>query len=275
MVEKDVIKNQAVERLLSIIEVMAKSTLPLRIQDIATEADVPTSTALRLVNTLLSLGYAAQDERTLRYYLTLKFSYIGAQVASRFPLNELIRPYLHQLSVYSGELSCLSAQAGINPIATNPPLTSKIVTLDIVNGQNDTLQVVRQIGGQALMHCSGVGKLILLDRSVAELEAYVRAYGLTAKTPKSITTFQQLTDALRTIRLRGYALDDEESALGIRSVAVPIKDYSNHTVCGISIAGPCIRLTYSRIEELLPELRRVATEASALLGGTYPSPQAE
>ena len=44
--------NQAVEKTLTIIEIMAEHKENMRLQDIAAKAGLPTSTALRLINTL-------------------------------------------------------------------------------------------------------------------------------------------------------------------------------------------------------------------------------
>lgn len=259
MQEKASAKNQSVEKLFSIIEVMAAEPLPMRLQDIAAAVNIPASTALRFVNTLQTIGYVRQDPHTLRYAPTLKFTHLGAQIASHLSLRDLVRPYLEDLANYSGECCCLAEEQDMH-----------VVTLDVVSGQNDMLQIVRKPGARTLMHCSGVGKLLLLNRTSAELEAYTRITALKSLTPHSISSFAQLTDALRTVRLSGYAMDDEESALGVRSLAVPIKDYSGRAVCGISIAAPSARFTDERVRELLPKLRETGSAISALLGGQYP-----
>lgn len=256
MQEKASVKNQSVEKLFTIIEVMAAEPLPMRLQDIASAVNIPASTALRFVNTLQSIGYVMQDPRTLRYSPTLKFTYLGAQIASHISIRDLVRPYLEELANYSGECCYLAEEQEMD-----------VVCLDAAIGKEGILQVVRKPGARAPLHCTGVGKLFLLERSPAELEVYTRTASFRPLTPNSVSTFAQLTEALRQAGLNGYAMDDEESALGVRSVAVPVKDYSGRIVCGISIAAPCPRFSDERIQELLPKLQQTGLAVSELLGG--------
>lgn len=53
--------NQSVEKALQIIEIMMKEPEAMRLQDIALKAEMPPSTALRMINTLLVYGYVNQD----------------------------------------------------------------------------------------------------------------------------------------------------------------------------------------------------------------------
>ena len=90
--------NQSVEKALQIIEIMMKEPEAMRLQDIALKAEMPPSTALRMINTLLVYGYVNQDPDTLRYSLSLKFAQVGSAVSSRFSLSKIAHPLLVELS---------------------------------------------------------------------------------------------------------------------------------------------------------------------------------
>ena len=68
------------------------------------------------------------------------------------------------------------------------------------------------------------------------------------------------------MRRQGYALDNEECELGVRCVAVPVRDYTRKVVAGLSVSGPITRVTDEVIEEKLPRLKLIAAKASEDLG---------
>ena len=70
-------KNQSVERVFKIIETMATEIGPMRLQDISMKSNLPQSTVLRLLNTLLTYNYVNQNSETLKYSLSMKFCQIG------------------------------------------------------------------------------------------------------------------------------------------------------------------------------------------------------
>ena len=65
-------------------------------------------------------------------------------------------------------------------------------------------------------------------------------------------------DEIEATRRRGYAVDDEEFASGIRCVARPVHDAGGRMIAAIGISGPSVRVTDSR----LPELGRIVAEAA-------------
>ena len=91
-------------------------------------------------------------------------------------------------------------------------------------------------------------------------------------TPHTIVDAATLRRALEEIRERGYAIDDEEYDDGVRCVAVPVMGAPNELIGAISISAPANRLTRQRCTELVPLLRRSASElAAAVREKTEPS----
>lgn len=255
MKEKRSIQNHSVEKLFLIIETMARASIPLRLQEVADAAAIPASTALRFLNTLRSLGYVYQDPSSLRYSLTLKFAVIGDHVASQIPIRDIARPFLAELSRKCEETCCLAEEQDM-----------ETVYLDVVEQQDNLLRVFQRPGVHAPLHCTGVGKLFLLNRSESELDLFLRLKKLDRMTPNTITTYSGLADELGRIRRQGFAMDNEENASGLTCIAAPIRDHTGRIRFGISIAGPSARLTEERVATIVPYLLEAAEQITETLG---------
>lgn len=252
--EKSAKTNQSIEKTFCIIEIMASSHVSMRLQDIALEADLPASTALRLLNTLQTLGYVNQDDNSLKYSLSLKFTRIGNLVSSRISIRELARPYLAELSQKCQEAACLGIEQD-----------GEIVYIDVENGPDNMLKIMQYIGKRAPMHCTGIGKLILSTYDDNKLSEYIEEKGLPFFTPNTLVIKEALLERLKAIRANGYATDNQECELGASCMAAGIKDYNSQIIAGISVSGPITRMTPERLEVIRPWVMETANKVSKLL----------
>lgn len=226
----------------------------MRLQDIALKADMPASTVLRMVNTLLVYGYINQDPDTLRYSLSLKFTQIGNLVSARFSMSKIVPPFLVELSERCQESSCLAVEEDM-----------ELVYTDVVDGPDNMLRIMQRIGKKAPLHSTGIGKLLLLNYSNKQLNELIATKGLAALTPNTLVTREALAERLESIRRQGYALDDEECELGARCVAAPVRNYTGRVVAGISVSGPVSRLTKERIQVIAPVVMEIGDIISKLM----------
>lgn len=254
MNEKSVKNNQSVEKVLQIIETMAKNREPLRLQDVALMVDMPASTTLRFLNTLMKQGYVNQDPLTSRYFLTLKFTYIGSLVNSQISIRDIAHPYLTELSKKCNESVCLGIEQDM-----------EIVYIDVIDGPDGMLKITQRIGKLAPIHSTGIGKLLLLNYDMKQLDRIIAIKGLKALTPNTITSKNELLKELETIKTQGYALDDEECELGARCISAGIKDYTGKYVAGISVSGPTTRLTMENIKTIKNVVIEIADKISEQL----------
>lgn len=247
--------NQSVEKTMRLMEIMGRSGTPRKLQSIAQEAQMPQSTALRMLNTMLRLGYVNQDPETLKYSLSLKFSRLGEQAARQVSPTLLAHPLLSMLSRRTGECTCFAEEQD-----------EQAVYLDVFSEVSDgILTVTQRIGRRAPLYCTGVGKLLLLGRSREELAQYLARTPLIRYTERTITTLEGLERELETIRARGYAVDDEECDRGARCIAAPVRDYTGRIVAAISLTAPTFRMTAERMESLAPLVLSTAAEISRKL----------
>ena len=248
-------KNQSLKKALDILEVMVDLTAPARLQDIAQKADMSPSTVLRFLNTFIDFGYAKQDPDTSLYYLTLKLADLGNRNRINYPFQGSLRKYIKDIATHFNESSSLCIEDNM-----------QMVYIATEEGPAHMLQTLSRIGRIAPMHSTGVGKIFLTQYSDTKLDELVKKRGLTKLTEKTITSLPELKAEIDKVRKQGYAFDEEECEIGVRCVAVPIKEYSGKIVAAMSISAPITRLTYERTNEIIKYLLDLSAQASAELG---------
>lgn len=246
--------NQSVEKVLQIIETLAMNHGPMRLQDISEKLNIPGSTAMRFLKTLVQQNYVSQSPETLRYALTLKVCHIGDLAGAQFNIRDVARPALRELSARFGESSCLAIEENLSA-----------VYLDVAEGADSILKVTQRIGKIAPLHCSGVGKSLLLSFSAENLDRLIAERGLPRLTDHTITTKEALLEELARIRQAGVSLDLEECELGASCIAAPIRDYTGRVAASISVTGPTSRMTREKMALIEPVLLEKAAQISAQL----------
>jgi IclR family transcriptional regulator, pca regulon regulatory protein len=101
------------------------------------------------------------------------------------------------------------------------------------------------------------------DRQVAQLLARSKPNRLT---PRTRTEPAQLMQAVRAARELGYAISEEEIELGLRSIAVPLRDAPSNTVAAMSLAVRTATMTREQtVERLLPALETARRSLAPVL----------
>jgi DNA-binding IclR family transcriptional regulator len=140
----------------------------------------------------------------------------------------------------------------------------EIVYVERAYSERSGMQVVRAIGGRAPLHLTSVGKLFLSADDIQKVRAYAARTGLAGQTRNSVTQLPKLEAELAQARLTGIARDNEELELGVRCMAVGIRDDHGKLIAGLSISAPADRLD----EQWLPKLKATAASISEAMG--YP-----
>jgi IclR family acetate operon transcriptional repressor len=127
-----------------------------------------------------------------------------------------------------------------------------------------------RLGARAPLHASGVGKAMLAALDADAAAALPGREPLTRYTDHTITDREALQAELAASRARGFAIDDEEHALGLRCAAAAIFDENGRPWAALSLAGPTSRFTRERIDALGALVRDAAREVTLALGGQPP-----
>lgn len=247
--------NLSVVKTMNIIELLASNRGSMRLIEIANSLNMNQSTTLRFLTSLKDCGYVNQDPDTMRYYITLKFCAISNYIDPWSYLREVARTFLHTLAMTFNECICLAVEKDL-----------EVFYIDIIQGKDKLIRSEQRIGNSAYMHSTGIGKLLMLNYSVEQIEIWEKVKGYKKFTPKTIDNREQLIKCLDEVRKKGYAFDNEECEIGAKCIAVPIKDYTGKVVAGISVSGTTFHLTDSIIKNNKALLIDIAKQISHKMG---------
>jgi DNA-binding IclR family transcriptional regulator len=225
----------------------------LGVSSLAKRLGLAKSTVHRLASTLIKDDMLEQDKETGKYRLGLALFELGARVRRK-------------MNVFN------EAQLALKDLAEKTGETAHLTVLDHASVmflyKFESRQAIRMksvLGARVPAHCSADGKAMLAYLGAEAIEA-IALDGLAASTPKTITDLSQLMGDLAQVRARGYALDDEETEIGMRAIAAPIRDHTGEVVAAISVAGPVQRMTKKVMLANAPKVIAAAEAISARLG---------
>jgi len=136
--------------------------------------------------------------------------------------------------------------------------------------RNKTQQVISvnlQLGSRLPVYCTSMGKAQLIDLSQDELRDLLGEGPYPVMGPNTITTLDALVAELDKVRRQGYAINDEEMAVGLRSVAAPVREASGQVAAAINISVPSARVSRQEMEMVLaPMVMETAHQISLALG---------
>ena len=162
--------------------------------------------------------------------------------------------YKLELSEKCGESACLAIEQDM-----------MVIYIDVIEGPDSILKVMQRIGKSAPLHCTGVGKVLLLNYEEKKIDELISSKGLPAFTQNTITSKEKLFLELDKIRDCGYSLDNEECEIGARCISTPILDYTGKIIASISLTGPVSRMTMKRISTIKDIIKKTSNEVSNML----------
>ncbi len=230
----------------------------LGISSIAQRLGLAKSTVHRLAVTLASESFLEQNPQNGRYRLGLSLFSLGALVRQRMDVSNQAHPLLAALRDQTQETVHLAILD-----------ESSIMYLHNMESAQ-AIGTRSYIGTRKPAFCTSEGR-VLLAFNAPELAAAVLRGELVKRTTKTTTDPKALRLMLDEVRHNGYATDDEESEVGLRSVAAPIRDISGRAIAAVGLAGPIQRLTKKELRRLVPQVIAAAAGISARMGFRVPS----
>jgi IclR family transcriptional regulator, KDG regulon repressor len=232
-----------------LIELLTESDRPLLVGEIATSLGVPLSTTYEIVHTLLYHGFVEEvdgGDGNLRVGLGFRLFEAGASYVNRVSFIEEARKVAEQAAEELRETTHVAVLDGDHVVwvarAESP--------------QPSPIRIFSFVGGREPAHVSALGKCLLSDLTFDEVKERLGTGPLRAATPHTITDLKKLFEHLNQVRREGYAVDEEESVLGIRCVAVPVRAEDGLTRAALSTSVPAFRLSKDEIPETASILKR-------------------
>jgi IclR family pca regulon transcriptional regulator len=122
------------------------------------------------------------------------------------------------------------------------------------------------LGSRLPAYCSSMGRVLLADLPAAEIDAYLSRVGLVKLTHRTVSTASELKRVLATVQRHGYAVVDQELELGLRSIAVPVKDAAGRSIAAINVGTQSARVSVAEMEsKFLPALNSAVAELGTML----------
>lgn len=239
---------EAVHKSFTIVEALAERHTA-GVSEVARVADLPKSTVDIHLQTLEKLGYVVKNEDD-SYRLSLQFLEHGGRIRKQIDLYHVARAQVDKLSNKVGEVATIGYEERYQRVL--------LYRTEPIEGLSDNAPV----GQINRMHWTALGKALLSQLSIEEIDEVVETFGLPSATDQTITDRDSLIDEIEHIREQGYSVEDEEHINGIRSVAVPLDIEGENAA--ISTVGPKHRVTTDRIENELVEALREAANIIAL-----------
>jgi len=223
------------------------------ISGLAKRLGLAKSTIHRLTTTLVADGLLEQDPQSGKYRLGIALFRLGALVRRRMDVSNEARPFLFDLRKKTNETVHLAILDG-----------TEIMYVYYLES-TQAIRMRSDLGGRKPAYCTAEGQAILAFGPSDVVDRVTRG-GLRARTPQTITDAGKLAKALALVRQRGYAMDDEESEIGMRCIAAPIRNDGGEVVAAVGVAGPVSRLTKKTLASFAPHVIGTAAAISARIG---------
>jgi IclR family acetate operon transcriptional repressor len=224
----------------------------MRLTDLVDQVQLPRGTVVRLLNVMIEARLVRHSADSL-YRLGPRSAIWASEFLDALELREVASDVMARLAEVSDETCHLGVIEG-----------RSVLYIDKVESPH-SLRMVSRVGGMNPLHCTGLGKALLAFMPPEDFDRYV-AEPLERRTANTIVAPDILRADLQRARDRGYALDDIENEIGVRCIGAPIFDHLGELVGSISLAGPTMRMTWERVDQLAGPVMEAAHEISARLG---------
>ena len=243
----------SLERALGVLEAIADAG-QASLTNLAQRTGAPKSSLLRHLRVLEAAGYATMNPETKRYALGARLIHLGYAARRQLGLVDVAAPPMRELRDRFDETVHLGvfSHGDVLHVAVMP--------------SRQPLKMATPVGERTFAHVSALGKVLLAWGDEKAIEETIADRGLPRLTDRTIVDRSELTRELESIRLRGWAIDDEESAIGLRCVGAPVRDASRQVAAALSVSAPATRLTKSAVKAVAPAVVRAADLISEQLG---------
>jgi IclR family KDG regulon transcriptional repressor len=236
-----------------LLKAFSEQQTEIGISDLARKLGVAKSTVHRLAVTLVADGMLEQNPDNGKYRLGISLFRLGSLVRRRMSVSNEARPLLRELREKVNETVHLAVLDG-NEIMYVYNLES-----------TQAIRMRSDVGVRKPAYCTAEGQAILAFQPPEVVEHVIGA-GLAARTPQTVTDAGKLKRVLEGVRQRGCAIEDEESELGMRCIAAPLRNDAGEVVAAVGLAGPVSRLSKKALATYVPHVIETAAAISARLG---------
>ncbi|MEI2385335.1 IclR family transcriptional regulator C-terminal domain-containing protein [Breoghania sp. JC706] len=235
----------SLERGLKVMQALGDAPEGLTLTDVAGRIGLTRATARRFLLTLTELGYVRQERRL--FILTPKVLSLGVSYLSNRPIWQNAEPVMRELSRQVNESCSVAVIDGTEIVYVARVAGKRIMSVNIT------------IGTRLPALTTSMGRVLLSNLSPPALNAFLAKAHIERFTEHTITDREALFAEIDKVRTRGYALVDQELEIGLRSIAVPLRDRAGRAFAGLNISTQAARVAREAlVGEFLPLMRETA-----------------
>lgn len=248
---------QALDRALGLLEILAASS-GLTLSELAEQSEQAIATVYRALVTLQARGMVEAEDPGQVWHIGAGAFRIGSAFLRRTKVVERARGPMERLVRDTGETANLGMEVG-----------DEVLFLAQVEAAN-AIRAFFPPGTKGPMHVSGIGKALLAWYSTERIGEILARKGLERFTSLSLSSIESLERDLARTRERGFAIDDQERAEGMRSVAAPIFNADAEPIAALAVSGPAFRMGLSDATRYGALVRAAADQVTEATGGVRP-----
>ena len=238
---------------LLVIQAFSERRLQLSISQLSKRTALSRASVRRCLHTLSKLGFAGTDDGR-SFYLRPRVLALGHSYLSSMPLATAAQPILEHLSQILHESCSIALLDGTEIVYVARAHVTRIMAIDL------------GVGTRLPAFCTSMGRVLLANLPPDELETVLPKIEFTRYTDRTVSSVEKLRQVLVTVRREGHAIIDQELELGLRSMAVPVRNPAGRVVAAINVGAHGQRVSIQDMRtRFLPYLRAAAQELCLLL----------
>lgn len=213
--------------------------------------------ARRCLLTLVELGYVERIGREFRPLPKLRN--LGRGNNSRQNLVEESTPILSRARDELNESVSLAVLENNASLFIARAESEHIISIGV------------RVGALLPAYCSATGRVLLGQLSDEGIRTAIRATPMVQRTPKTLTKPSLIIREVHLARDNGFAISNEEIELGMRALAVPVRDADGTIVAALSVSVFSARASRKDLlDNFLPVLQECATQLEERCFGKRP-----
>jgi IclR family transcriptional regulator, acetate operon repressor len=235
---------RSLERALLIISVLQRIRTPMKLTDVAREAELHIATTQRILNVLTKFNYVQQEPAGYTMGIASVLNAHAFLVSDTLSL--VATPVLQQLTITTGLTASLSVRVGFNQ-----------VLLVRIEGEHP-LRYQLPVGEQLPLHLGGA-RVLAAAMSEADLDQLISSLPAIKLVSGEVLTTQDFRSTLNQIRSQGFAVGSNQRELGAASAAVPVLNRSNEVIAALQLSGLAEEFDEGMITQWVNELQHASS----------------
>jgi IclR family pca regulon transcriptional regulator len=242
-------------RTLYLLKVVAENDAPVTLTALVTRLGWSKPAVYRLVRTLETVGGLRLHDQT-GYVLGPALITLGQAALRATRVPEIARPYLEELYARLDETIVLTVLDG-----------DEVVYVERIEADKVLIPTAR-LGSRRPAYATATGHVLLGGLGDDEVRRRLSHVTFERLAPNTLNSIEEVLERLAQVRQRGYAMNDEELAVGHRAIAAPVRDHAGVVVAAVSVSVAAARISRRQLgkvarDVLIPAVDRISAGLGA------------